>query len=258
MMTRSRCISVLVSWGLLAGVLLGCWLVSPAAEAARVRVPTRSDTSATTHPDQKPNDVPEIVDRGAATPAALLESMAMLLDQKAPTQAWLGLQPPAMLPLARMQLELASQLGAKTKSVAELVQAKIGRMEAGMVGSTQSGVRAGWELELHSQMAQIARNGKVDWAKVKITERGDKAEAVIVSTGSSILLAKAGGKWYLGEGEGHDTLAKDINGNKEMTSASLKMLEQVEQKVKSGQMTKANFIQEYTKLVNQNMGLGRK
>jgi len=258
MMTHIRCTSVKVSWGLLAGVLLGCWLIGPATGAAGVPVPTRADTSAATYPDQKPNDVLEIVDRGTATPAALLESMAMLLDQKAPTQAWLGLQPPAMLPLARMQLELASQLGAKTKSVAELVQAKIGRMEAGMVSSGQGGVQAGWELELHQQMAQIARNGKVDWAKVKITEKGDKAEAAIVSSGSSILLAKVGGKWYLGEGEGHDTLSKDINGNKEMTSALLKLLEQVEQKVKSGQMTKANFIQEYTKLVNQNMGLGRK
>ncbi len=224
MMTPRPCARCSATLRLLAGLVLGCWLVSPAIGATRsdVGAPVKSDTGAAARPDQAGFCAPEIVNRGAASPAALLESMARLLDQKAPSEAWLGCQPPANLPLAKMQLELAAQLSAKATSTADLVQAKIGRTQADMIRTLQIGVQAGWELELRSQMSQIARKGKVDRTKVKITEDGDKAEAAIVNAGSTILLATADGKWYLGDGEGHDTLARDIDGLKQTTGAFLK------------------------------------
>lgn len=239
-----RCAYCMVGWSLLAGLVLSCWPAFPAAGADA------------TGPDLGAAGLPEIIDRGAATPKALLESMAELVDQRTQPQMWLGFQPPTRLDLAKTQLELARQLGAKASNLAELVQARIGKTEAGMVRSMQPGVQAGWELILRQQLSQIVKNGRVDWDKAKIVENGDKAEVAV--GGQPILLAKVNGKWYIGEDEGQDTLAKDIVGIKEMTAASLKILDQTEQKIKSGQITKANFIQEYVKLVNENMGPGRK
>ena len=68
--------------------------------------------------------------------------------------------------------------------------------------------------------------------------------------GSSILLARENGKWYLGDGANHDTLSKDLDGIKDMTAKSLKILDQVEQEINSDTLTKSNFMQEYPRILN--------
>jgi hypothetical protein len=243
--------------------VLGCWLGGSAAGAdgPEAQAPAKPDPSATTGPAQtatsKPTSMPALTDRGAATPKALLESMAGVLGEEGKAEDWLGFQSPANRELVKTQLEMTSQLEAKAKKVADLVGAKFGRMEAGMVKSM--GVfHTGGELVLRYQVSQIAKNGKVDWDKVKITENGDKAQAAIAGLGATIPLVKVEGKWYLGEGEGQETMAKDAEGMKEMIGNLMKVLDQLEQKVKSGQITKANFIQEYSKLINDSMAPGPK
>ena len=203
--------------------------------------------------DTAPASAPEIVDRGAATPKAALEAMAALLSTKAPTADWMGLQPPANRELAKEQLKLAADLGAKAKSVADLVESKIGKTQADMVRSMQTGVTAGWELELKGQLQGIVRDGKLNGDKVKINENGDKADIAIIDSNDTIPLTKVNGKWYLGENGKHATLPKDIEGNRKATAHSMKLLDQVEQKVKAGQLTKSNFMTEYIKLVNETM-----
>jgi hypothetical protein len=263
MMTRNRCADRLASCGLLTGLILCCWLVGPAAQAdgpgaqapAKPGAATGPDQVQTTKPTSIPTTMPDVIDLGAATPKALLESMAKVLGEDAKPQAWLGFQPPANRQLVKEQFELASQLDAKAKKVAQLVAARIGNMEANMVKSFQGGVTAGGEITLRYQISQIAKNGKVDWDKVKITQDGDKAQAAIASTGETIPMAKVNDKWYLGEGQGQETLAKDAQGTKELTGQLMKVLDQLEQKVNSGQITKKNFIQQYQDLVNSTLAL---
>ena len=230
---------------------------APTAPAVPPAVPA-PPAPAAAGPDVSGIAIPEILDRGAATPAALLESMARLPAEETPSQVWLGFQPPANLAMGKTQLALALQLGARAKNVAEFVQARIGKLEASMVRSMHKGVQAGWEVMLRYQLSLISKDGKVDWNKARITENGDKAEVAVLDAGPTILFARVNGKWYLGDGEGHDSLPKDIEGTKEMTGTLLKILELTEQKIKSGQITKANFIQEYQKLVNENMVPGQK
>jgi hypothetical protein len=199
--------------------------------------------------------MPDGPDFGAATPKALIESMAKTITLQDKPGAWEGFQSPANRPLVKTQLELAAQLSARGKAVADLVQAKIGKMEAGMVrGSAGGGVQSGSEMILRNQLSQIAPARQVDWSQVKIAEAGDKAQAVISNNGGTIYLAKANDKWYLGEGVGPASLAQDIQGAKKMTAAMMKILDLVEQKVKAGQITKRNFIQEYSNILNENMG----
>jgi hypothetical protein len=262
MMKRRRCANRLAGWSVLAGIVLACWLAGPAALAdgpdakapAKPDVPasTGAGQTATSKPTSMPTSMPAVIDRGAASPKALLESMAKILGEEGNAEEWLGFQSPANRELVKTQLEMTSQLEAKAKKVAELVRAKFGKMEANMVKSM--GVfHTGGELVLRYQISQIAKNGKVDWDKVKITENGDKAQAAIADIRATILLAKVDGKWYLGEGDGQETMAKDAEGMKEMIGTLMKVLDQLEQKVKSGQITKANFIQEYSKLINDSM-----
>ena len=103
-------------------------------------------------------------------------------------------------------------------------------------------------------MSQIATGGKVDWDKVKITENGGKAQVAIASIGATIQLAKVNGKWYLDQ----ETFAQDAAGIKEMTGTLMNVLDQIEQKVKSGQISKQNFIQEYQDIINGSLGSGKK
>ena len=196
---------------------------------------TSRAASATTRPGR--NNGPEIADLGAATPKALVESMAKVLGDEGKPHGWLGFQPPANRALAKEQLKLTLQLGAKAKALVELVQARIGKMEAGMIKSMESGVNAGGELTLRYQMSQIAPGGKVDWDTLRITESGDKAQVAIPSMGATIQLAKVNGKWYLDQ----EAFAKDAPGVKEMTGTLMKVLDQVEQKVKSGRDQQAEL-----------------
>ena len=216
-------------------------------------------SSTTAHAADAPATIPAIADRGAATPKALVESMAALVKQnapQAPTEAWLGFQPPSNSALVKTQLQLAAQLGARATAVSALVETKIGKMEAGMVRSMQPGVTAGWELTLQNQLQNIIKNNQVDWTVAKITETADQAQVAIPYGGQTILLARENGKWYLGDGANHDTLPKDIDGIKETTAKSLKMLDQVEQEITSGALTKSNFMQEYPRILNANMASG--
>jgi hypothetical protein len=231
----------LASWGLLAALAWGGWSAGPAKAA-----------------DSGAAEIPAIIDRGAATPKALLESIATLMEKKAPPQDWLGLQPPANKELAKTQLELQTRLGARAKSVAALVESKIGKMEAGMIASMQGGVQVGWQLTLINQMDALKSEGKVDWDKAKIVENGDKAKAGGPGMQATIFMEKVNGKWYLSASEGIDTLPKDIPLLKETTAKSLKILDVVEQKVNSGAITKRNFIQEYQKIVNDTMAPDQK
>jgi hypothetical protein len=235
MKARRCCTHRLGDWSLLAGLVLGCWLAGLAAGG------------------QTPANMPEIADLGAATPKALVESMAKVLGENAKPHAWLRFQPPANRALAQAQLQMVLQLQAKAKAVTELVQAKIGNMEAGMVKS-MGVINSGGELVLNYQMSQIATDGKVDWGDVKLTENGDKAQVAIAAIGATIQLAKANGKWYLDQ----EAFAKDADGIKEMIGTLMKVLDQVEQKVKSGQIARQNFIQEYQDLINSSMGPGAK
>ena len=145
------------------------------------------------------------------------------------------------------------QLEAKAKALTDLVQAKIGKMEAGMIKS-MGVINSGSELALKYQMSQIATDGKVNWDNVKITENGDKAQVAIASIGATIQLAKVNGKWYLDP----QAFAQDAEGIKEMIGTLMKVLDRIEQKVKSGQITQQNFIQEYQDLINSSMGPGTK
>ena len=227
----------------------------PVAALAPATPATQPDPVATTSPDSTTASTPDGPDYGAATPKALLERMAKVITLNDKPGAWYGFQPPANRDLVKVQLDCAAQLVARGKPVAELVQARIGNMEAGMIrGSVSGGVQQGGEIVLRNTISQMAPNGTVDWSQVKITEAGDKAQAVISNYGGTIPMAKANGKWYLGGDR--DALAKEVEGTRKMTATSLKTLDQVEQKVKSGQMTKKNFIQEYSNIVNENFQAG--
>ena len=213
------------------------------------------------NPEGVPATVPtaaDIPDRGAPTSKAVFESMVSLLSKQGPPQDWLSFQPPANRALAKTELQLIVQVGTKAKDTADLVEARIGKMQADLVRSMQSGVTPGCELELRNAIGELSHDGKVDWSTVKITEDGDKARVTGADTPSKILLIKVGDKWYLGEGEGsgQDTLAKDVEGNKKMSDSLLKLLDQLQQKVNAGQVNKGNFIQEYQNLVNASLGAG--
>ncbi len=198
-------------------------------------------------------DASDIPDRGAATSKALLESMASVLSKPSgPPQEWLSFQPPANRELAKTDLQLTLQMGNKAKETADLVEAKIGKTEAGMVRSMQSGITLGPELELRNSISEMATDGKVDWGKVTITDEGDKAHARVANSQTKILMIKVGDKWYLGEGEGpgQDTLAKEMDGVKTSTEKSVKMLDDLQAKVNSGAVNKKNFIQEYSNMIN--------
>ena len=254
-MTRHCCTRRLADWSLLAGLVLGCGLAGPAAAAdgSDAKATTKPAPS-TTRPGQTTTKMPEIADLGAATPRALVESMAKVVREDGKPHSSLGFQPPANRALAKAQLEMAMQIGAKAKALTALVQARIGKMEAGMIKSMESGVNAGSELTLRYQMSEIAPGGKVNWNKVKITENGGKAQVAIASMGTTIQLAKANGKWYLDP----ETFAKEAGLIKETSGKLMKVLDQVEQKVKSGQITKQNFIQAYTDIINSTMTLEQK
>jgi hypothetical protein len=231
---------------LLACLILTIGLTCSPGMAQHLNNPERP--GATTVPTA--DDIP---DRGAPTPKALLDSMAAVLSKPGPPQDWLSFQPPANRELAKEEVQLIVQLGSKAKETADVIEKKIGKMQANMVRSMQNGVTPGCELELRNSITEMSTDGKIDWDSVKITEAGDKARVSSSNTASRILLIKAGDKWYLGEGEGSgkETLAKDVDGTKKMNATELKMLDQLEQKVKSGEVNKKNFIQEYQNLVNE-------
>jgi hypothetical protein len=254
MVTRRRYTHCLAGCSLLASVVLGCWLAGPAAGADRPEAKAADKPAAPAAARPGRNNGPEIADLGAATPKALVESMAKVLGEGGKPHGWLGFQPPANRALAKEQLKMTLQLGAKAKALVELVQARIGKMEAGMIKSMESGVNAGGELTLRYQMSQIAPGGTVDWDTLKITENGDKAQVAVPSTGATIQLAKVNGKWYLDQ----EAFAKDAPGVKEMTGTLMKVLDQVEQKVKSGEINKQNFIQQYQDIINSSLSPGNK
>jgi hypothetical protein len=195
---------------------------------------------------------PELRDRGADTPTALLESMAATLGDTGPIQEYLEFQLPANRASAKAYLAQTQQLGAKVKEVGDLVAARIGRNESGMITSMQSGVHTGCEAMLRYKLAQIAKGGKVDWGKVKITENGNQAQATI-HTGEAIQLSRANGKWYLSDEQPLQSFSKDVVGTQELADNLRKVLDLVAQKVNSGQITKANFIQEYQTLINSGL-----
>jgi hypothetical protein len=255
MATRRRCANRLAGWSLLTGLVLSCWLAGPGVHAEGLEAKAAASVPAS-KPTSMPTSMPEITDRGAATPKALLERMANILGEDAKPRSSLSFQPPANRELAKTEMEMALQLGDKARKVTELVQAKIGKMEANMVKSMEGGVQAGNELVLRYQISQVAKDGKVDWDKVKLTEHDAKAQVAIISTGETIPMIKIDGKWYLGEGQ--ETLAKEAEGIKETTGKLMNFLDQIEQKVQSGQITKKNFIQEYQNIVNDSMGPGSK
>lgn len=244
--------------GLSVFLFLGWWLSTRAAgpDASGMKATSGSATSAAT--GVASTSQPEIADLGAASPRALLESMAKVLGEDSKPNASLVFQSPANRDLAREQLALALQLGARTSAVSDLVQVKIGKVEAGMIRSMQGGVTAGGELMLRNAIAQFAKDGNVDWDKIKITETGDKAQAEITNYGGTISLVRAGGKWYLGEQEGQATFAQDAAGTKAMTGNLMKVLDQVEQKVNSGEINKKNFFQKYPEIVNTSLNPDRK
>jgi hypothetical protein len=149
-MMRRRYAHRLADWSLLAGLVLGCGLAGPTARAdeSEVKATPRPASSTITRPGQTSTNVPEIADLGAATPRALVESMAKVIREDGKPHGSLGFQPPANRAQAKAQLEMALQIGAKAKALTALVQARIGRMEAGMIKSMEGGVNAGGELVL--------------------------------------------------------------------------------------------------------------
>jgi len=219
------------------------------------RSPTaaKPDASASTDPT---GDIPDGIDFGAATAKTLVESLAKGISLQDKPGAWQGFQPPANRPLVKQQLDLAAQVVAKSRKLTVFVQAKIGTMEAGLVsGMAQGGVQMGGEMILRYQMSQIAGNGKVDWDKIKIIENGATAQVTIANYSENLLLARVNGKWYLGTSQ--EALAKDVEGTRKATGALLNVMDLIEQKVNSGQITRKNFIQEYQNIVNANMGMGQ-
>jgi hypothetical protein len=259
---QNTCEGWRVRWIFAAITILMVGLLIPtqqtlAAKRHRTAATTPTESpSPTTSPDTAaPVPSGEIQDRGAATPKALIEDMAALLPknpQDPPPAAWTGFQPPENRDMAKQQLELAAKMGAKARTVTQVVQTKIGKTEASTVATLQKGVVAGWQLTLQDQLSRISEDGKVDWSKVKLTETGNKAEATI-APGFSILIEKANDKWYLGNGEKHDTLPDDFPTYKKMTEADIKMLDQLQQGVEGGQITKSNYYQKYSDLVNESM-----
>lgn len=229
-----------------------------------------------------PAATPEVPDLGGESPKALLESMARTLADTSNPQGWLGFEQPANRALANEYLKWALQLRDKGAKVTELVEARIGKMEAGMVRTMATGVNPGVQVVLSSQILSLApedndakyssqlknlglhnqtagsSGGRLDWSQVKIVESGDRA-SVPTTIGQDILMVKVSGKWYLGEGGGpvKETLAMDAPGNKELTDQLLTVLDKLDQKVRSGQIKKSNFIQEYSNLVNENIGMGK-
>jgi hypothetical protein len=203
--------------------------------------------------------LPAVVDRGAATPKALVETMAALVKPNAPsapTVVWMGFQPPSNSALVKTYFQLTAQLAARASAVATLVETKVGTMQAGMIRSMQPGITGGWMLTIQNQLESITKNNQIDWTLATITETGDKAQVTMTYGGPSILLARENGKWYLGDGANHDTLSKDLDAIKDMTAKSLKILDQVEQEINSGALTKSNFMQEYPRILNTTMAAG--
>ena len=225
-----------------------------ASKHHRTTAPAATDPSAAPATLATPaTPTTEITDRGASSPKELIEDMATASSEKAPLSTWMGFQPPANQALAKEQMDLVAKLSDKAHSVSQLVLTKIGKTQANMVATLEKGVQPGWLLTFQYDMYQVAPDGKVDWTRLTLTETGNKATATITNGGSKIYMEKDNNKWYLSDGDATNTLANNLPMNKKMTEADLKMLDQLQQGIDGGTITKANFYQKYSDLINQSM-----
>jgi hypothetical protein len=236
---------------LLASILIFATPNSFAAGKRHRTTAPATTTAATAGPTTPSAPTTEITDRGASSPRELLDDMATAYSQKAPLSTWMGFQPPANHDLAKEQMDLITKLGDKAHTVSQLVLTKIGKTESNMIATLEKGVQPGWLLAYQYDMYQIAPDGKVDSTRLTLTETDDKATAT--NGGSKIYMEKDNNKWYLSDGDATNTLANNLPMNKKMTDADLKMLDQIQQGVDAGTITKTNFIQKYSDLVNQSM-----
>ncbi len=259
------CLSVLWTWALAAVGQAQTPAAEPAAQAtptpaAGATVPPTSQpdpqAAPTTQPDPKaaPTTQPDPnVDRGAASAKELLENFHRA-STNGKVRDVLGFFEPTFRKMNLQMNEAQQQVGAKADSLAKVVEEKIGKEQAAALRGMSGGDML--DQSVGSPLAEAVVDDKLDWSKVKIEEKGEKAEVSVNGEPTGMPLVKVGGKWYVDSPMEMNPLqaAMMMAMLKQQLRKMTDALDQVEQRVKSGQITKDNFEQEFGRLMESASG----
>jgi hypothetical protein len=243
---------------LITGIAFVGTLVLLAALAFGDDATTQPQTSAAQHyPICAATNQPELSaattqpDRGADTAIGLLKSASETFDGgKGQLDQIVGFIDPQMRPLTIQAIELIRTAANATGRVAGVVEQKIGQRQADQVkqlGVSPDALKEG----LQAPLANFAKDGKVDWDKVKVQENENWASVNYNDKPTGIFLVKRDGKWYFGSVDRIDPkeLQSTMLMQRQLFCGLLSGLDQIEAKVNAGDLNDKNFREQSTKIM---------
>ncbi len=174
------------------------------------------------------------------SPRGLIESTHKMFQDK-DFEGLAGAFPPDHQEAAGVLMGALEDMMDASESLGEVVEKKFDAEKAKMVKSGPGDI---------SPYAKVTKeDGSLDWSKIKIKEEGDKATVEIDGQATPDPMVKIDGKWYMGV-DGGKTPEELMKEAKEMRTQADKMVKgmgELEEGIKSGKVTKDNFMQEYMK-----------
>lgn len=193
-------------------------------------------------------------DRGEESPVALLRSAhETFAAGNGRIENISGYIDPQTRPLTELTIGLVGEAAKKTDNVAGVVQDKLGKEQAEHLKGM--GIPNGLLTEgVRSPLAQFAdEQGRIDWDHVNVVEQNGRATVQYDGRPTGLVLVKRDNKWYFGARAEPDReqLAEAMAVQQQLFCGLILGLDQIEQKVRSGDLTGENFQQESVRIMRE-------
>ncbi len=182
------------------------------------------------------------------SPKDLLEAFHKCAQAKS-LAAVVDLIDPAFQKPMRTMIDAMNTMEAKVESLAKTVESKIDKETADKIREQQ---KKEGQNGLKSPLETAVKDGKIDWSKVKIEEKGDAATVEIDGKVADVMLKKVNGKWYAAPPAGEkdmtpEKMQAETDKIKGMMDKMVKAVDDVQKKVNDGTIKKDTFEAEYGK-----------
>ncbi len=182
------------------------------------------------------------------SPKDLLEAFHKCAQTESPG-AVVDLIDPAFQKPMRTMIDAMNTMAAKVESLAKTVESKFGKEAADKIREQQ---KKESQSGMKSPMGAAVKDGKIDWSKVKIEEKGDAATVEIDGKVADVVLTKVNGKWYAAPPTGKkdmtpEKMQAETDKIKGMMDKMGKAIDDVQKKVSDGTIKKDTFEAEYGK-----------
>ena len=173
-----------------------------------------------------------------STPRATLDTLHRAATAADLDGAFLTIDP-RLQPVYAAMLDSQHRLRDRVASLAELVERKVGRSQAGTVRQIMDDMRP------PSPLVNAVRNGVVDWSLVSVAVRDDRARVSVDDRPLSVTLLRVDGKWYISpwadDGADIEKLKVHVRTSAAIIGKLVVRIGDMERRVRAGEVTPENF-----------------